>query len=81
MKRALKLTFLIALFALLVTPCFASRLNFTQEPCYSMAEPFSVMPSTFEATVSFPSTLKSSERGGVIVGNYDGSNTCMNFEI
>ena len=39
------------------------------------------VPHTFEAEVYFPSAFDSAARGGVIVGNYGGGDSCINLEI
>lgn len=43
--------------------------------------PLSLLPSTYEATVYFSEDMEASERGGVIIGNYNGTANCFNFEI
>ncbi len=48
---------------------------------YYSDKPLSMLPSTFEAEVKFSSAFADTERGGVILGNYDGQNVCVNFEI
>ena len=53
---------------------------FTADP-YKLAKPFDTAIHTFEATVYFPKNFISSERGGVIIGNYNSNVDCVNFEI
>jgi len=57
-------------------------LTFTNTDVYRSASGEIVMPSTYEATVYFPSNTSSSTRGGNVVGTYTGATkTCFNFEI
>ncbi len=45
-------------------------------------ESLSVFPSTFEATMKFPSDMPYNDRGGVVFGNFvKGGQACINFEI
>lgn len=65
-------------------PIFAANVDegmtFTAEDLYQTESPLSSLPSTFEATLKFPTNT--SGRGGVILGNYLGSGSaCVNFEI
>lgn len=53
---------------------------FTADP-YMLAKSFDKAIKTFEATVYFPKNFVSSERGGVIIGNYNSNIDCVNFEI
>ena len=52
---------------------------FTVDGLYSTDGPYSVMPKTFEAWVKVPKGYN--DRGGVIIGNFEGSQACVNFEI
>lgn len=53
---------------------------FTADP-YNIEKIINVPIYTFEATVYFPKNFISSERGGVIIGNYNSNAACVNFEI
>lgn len=53
---------------------------FTADP-YKLTKVINVPIKTFEATVYFPKSFISSERGGVIIGNYNSNVDCVNFEI
>jgi len=53
---------------------------FTSDP-YKIEKSIDTAIKTFEATVYFPESFISSERGGVIIGNYDSGVDCVNFEI
>lgn len=53
---------------------------FTADP-YALAKSFDKAIKTFEATVYFPKNFVSTERGGVIIGNYNSNIDCVNFEI
>ncbi len=53
------------------------------DPAYvSVGAGTTVLPQTFEATVSFPANTSATTRGGVILGCYETSGVaCFNFEI
>ena len=53
---------------------------FTADP-YKLVKSISTPINTFEATVYFPKNFVSTERGGVIIGNYNSNVDCVNFEI
>ena len=55
-------------------------LTFNTDP-YKLEKVITVPIKTFEATVYFPKNFISSERGGVIIGNYNSNVDCVNFEI
>ncbi len=55
-------------------------MEFTAE-VYKLAKKIEQPLNTFEATVYFPKTYISTQRGGVIVGNYGNSSANVNFEI
>ena len=55
-------------------------MSFTADP-YKLGKVINVPIKTFEATVYFPKSFISSERGGVIIGNYNSNVDCVNFEI
>lgn len=48
---------------------------------YKLAKIIEKPIKTMAATVYFPKSMPASERGGVIIGNYNGSRICVNFEI
>ncbi len=48
---------------------------------YKLAKIIDKPIRTFEATVYFPKSMPASERGGVIIGNYNSNLPCVNFEI
>ena len=53
---------------------------FTAE-MYKLAKKIDQPINTFVATVYFPETYITSQRGGVIIGNYGTDSSCVNFEI
>lgn len=53
---------------------------FTSDP-YALSKSFDKAIKTFEATVYFPKSFVTTERGGVIIGNYNSNIDCVNFEI
>ncbi len=55
-------------------------LTFNTDP-YKLAKVINVPIKTFEATIYFPKNFISSNRGGVIIGNYNSNVNCVNFEI
>lgn len=55
-------------------------ISFTADP-YNIEKSINTNINTYEATVYFPEGFISSERGGVIIGNYDSNVDCINFEI
>ena len=55
-------------------------ISFTADP-YILEKSINTNINTYEATVYFPEGFISSERGGVIIGNYDSNVDCINFEI
>ena len=57
-----------------------SGMTFTADP-YILEKSINTNINTYEATVYFPEGFISSERGGVIIGNYDSNVDCINFEI
>ena len=81
----------ICLLALLCSTLFGNAVSaegalegatFTSTDTYLNDTVSIALPSTYEATVYFPSSMSASERGGVIVGNYSASgNACFNLEI
>ena len=57
-------------------------ITFSTDSYYTSENELSVIPKTYEATVMLPNTIASSERGGVILGNYKDSGTvCVSFEV
>ncbi|MBQ8758448.1 MAG: metallophosphoesterase, partial [Clostridia bacterium] len=79
MKRFIIFALLCTL--LCVTAFASDGIVISQGEYYYSDTPLSILPSTFEAEVKFPSTIPAGDRGGVILGNYDGQNVCVNFEI
>jgi len=55
-------------------------MTFTSET-YELAKIIETPIKTLEATVYFPKSMPASERGGVIIGNYNSSLPCVNFEV
>lgn len=55
-------------------------MTFTSE-AYKLAKIIEKPIKTLSATVYFPKSMPASERGGVIIGNYNGNRICVNFEI
>lgn len=55
-------------------------MTFGEDP-YKLAKIIEVPIKTLAATVYFPKNTVSSERGGVIIGNYNSNLPCINFEI
>lgn len=55
-------------------------MTFTSDT-YELAKIIETPINTLEATVYFPKSMPASERGGVIIGNYNSSLPCVNFEI
>ncbi len=55
-------------------------MTFTSDT-YELAKIIDTPIHTIEATVYFPKSMPASERGGVIIGNYNGNVACVNFEI
>ncbi len=55
-------------------------MSFTSE-AYKLAKLIDKPIKTLEATVYFPKSMPASERGGVIIGNYNSNLPCVNFEI
>ena len=55
--------------------------EFPVSDTYRMEKTLDKLPVSFEATVCFPKTMSSSERGGVIIGTYGGATRCINFEV
>lgn len=53
--------------------------KFKSSKIFELEDNFSSIPRTVEAVVSLPTTY--SDRGGVIVGNYNGARPCFNLEI
>ncbi len=53
---------------------------FTTET-YELPKIINSVINTFEATVYFPKSMPANERGGVIIGNYNGNVACVNFEV
>ena len=53
---------------------------FTAE-MYKLAKKIDQPINTFVATVYFPESYITSQRGGVIIGNYGTDSSCVNFEI
>ncbi|MBR4308092.1 MAG: metallophosphoesterase [Oscillospiraceae bacterium] len=49
-------------------------MSFSANETYEAAKKFSQLPKTVEAWIHFPKSMDSSLRGGVILGNYEGSN-------
>ncbi len=48
---------------------------------YELAKIIDTPIYTYEATVYFPKSMPSSERGGAVIGNYNSNVACVNFEI
>lgn len=55
-------------------------MTFTSDT-YELAKIIETPIKTLEATVYFPKSMPASERGGVIIGNYNSSLPCVNFEV
>lgn len=85
MKKII-LAILLAFFVLinLSLPVLASEgehgIAFTED-AYKPDAAYGITPNTFEAWVYFPANMPASQRGGVIIGNYQGGGACINFEI
>lgn len=56
-------------------------LTFSSTDTYRLDIASISLPATYEATVYFSKDMKSSTRGGVIIGNYSGAGAGFNFEI
>ena len=57
-------------------------LSFLANETYEVSKPFSTLPKTVEAWVHFPTSTPSTNRGGVILGNYHGGGRKLfSFEI
>lgn len=48
---------------------------------YKLVKKIDVAIKTLETTVYFPKSMPISERGGVIIGNYNSNLPCVNFEV
>ena len=55
-------------------------MTFTSDT-YELAKIIDTPIKTLEATVYFPKSMPASERGGVIIGNYNSTLPCVNFEV
>ncbi len=55
-------------------------MTFNSDP-YELAKIIDKPIKAFAATVYFPKSMPASERGGVIIGNYNSNLPCVNFEI
>jgi len=86
--KVIKLTVVCLVFLLLISVFGVASLaeeesswaSFTQDVTYKANSPLSLIPSTFEVTLRYPSEL--SDRGGVIFGNYSSSGSgIVNYEI
>ncbi|MBQ2686440.1 MAG: metallophosphoesterase [Clostridia bacterium] len=55
--------------------------DFSSNRLYRLANIPEKTPYTFEAEIYFPAFTPKSDRGGVIFGNYEGPEKCINFEI
>ena len=75
---------IVSLLMSLPIPVFAASeergIAFTEDP-YKPDQAYNTTPNTFEAWVYFPADMPASQRGGVIIGNYQGGGACVNFEI
>ncbi len=52
---------------------------FTADGLLKTKEPIKKMPMTYEAWLKLPKGYN--DRGGIIIGNYEGSKACINFEV
>ena len=86
LKSIISLLIVTLMFAstfLLSLPAYAAEsegITFTANDLYRPTKEFESAPNTFEAWIKMPTSL-SSNRGGVILGNYNQSYRVMNFEI
>lgn len=83
-KKFLSLLFAIAMLVnvFIVFPISADEtgMTFNADDQYKTMTPVAGSPRTFEAWINVDKNASSS-RLGVIVGNYSGASTCVNFEI
>ncbi|MBO7169938.1 MAG: hypothetical protein J6W28_02025, partial [Clostridia bacterium] len=83
-KTILALLLIFSFLISLPLPAMASEedrgITFTEDP-YKPAAAYEATPNTFEAWIYFPANTPASQRGGVIIGNYQGGGACINFEI
>ena len=75
------LFFVLFALALCVMSLTAFGASFGQDELYTMKQPLSEFPATIEAVIKYPENFAADSRGGVITGSYDGTNSCINFEI
>ncbi len=65
-------------------PTFATEeergIAFTED-AYKPDTAYETTPNTFETWLYFPANMPASQRGGVIIGNYQDGGACVNFEI